>query len=155
VPASLFGDGAPRLLCSLLDIQEDTRLIAWPGLQLTAEEHVVATLIEEEARGGEVRGTRGARGEGRARGGGSRTGGPIKTRVVVLVEDKEAKSAATEDDVYLLRVPMGCLVLFRSDAVHVGALNPCLLSHWRLHVYQPSEGFSEFGLIKDATNMAW
>lgn len=99
------GDGAPRLLGGLLEIHEDTRLIAWPGLQLTGVEHEVGTLIEEEAGRGGRRGTGRERGAGRAWGRGSRTLIHSRTWVVAREEENEATCAATEGDVFLLRVP--------------------------------------------------
>ena len=67
----------------------------------------------------------------------------------------EATCAATEDDCFVLRVLIGCYVVFRRDAVHAGAGNPYSQCHWRMHVYLLSEGFSEFTLLKDTTLSSW
>jgi len=71
------------------------------------------------------------------------------------VVENEAACAPTEDDCFVLRVPVGCCVIFRGDAVHAGAGNSSAQPHWRMNVFVVSEGFTEFDLLKDTTLITW
>jgi len=106
-PVSLVGTGAPRVLGGLLAIQANTQLRTWPGVQLTP---VVGAGGEGE--GGERAGPEGA-GEvvEKGRRGRKRTGG--RKKALEAVVENEATCAATEDDCFVLRVPVGCCVVFR------------------------------------------
>ena len=67
----------------------------------------------------------------------------------------EATCGGTEDDCFVLRVPVGCCVGLRWDAVHASPGNPSSQCHWRMHVYLLSEGFTEFGLLKNTALVSW
>ena len=156
-PVSLVGAGSPWLLGGLLAIKEDTRLLVWPGLQLTTVESEGGTSVSMGAEDGSARGrgTGAAKRGGRAWGRVGRTRGKSRAQVVARVADNEATCAATEEDFFVLRVPVGCLAVFRGDAVHAGAGNPTQTPHWRMHVYLVCEGVSELELLKDTTIVAW
>jgi len=75
VPVSLVVAGAPGLLGGLLAIQDDTRLIAWTGLQSTTAESDRGASMGADAGSARGRGTGGAQREGRAWGRVGRTPG--------------------------------------------------------------------------------
>jgi len=151
---SLVGAGDPRILGGLLAIQDDTRLLAWTGLQLTTVESEGGTSMGAEAGSARGRGTGGAKRERRASGRVGRTRGKGRAQVVALVVDNEATCAATEKESFMLRVPVGCLAVFRGDAVHAGSGNSFQTPHWRMHVYLLCEGFSELEFFEDTTIVA-
>ena len=153
-PVSLVGAGALRLLGGLLAIQADNRLLAWPGFQLTTVESEGGTPMGADAGSARGRVTGGAKRGGRAWGRVGRTRGKGRAQVVARVADIEATCADTEEDVFVLRVPVGCLAVFRGDAVQAGAGNPSQTPHWRMHVYLLRQGFSERQLLKDTTIVA-
>ena len=138
-PVSLVGNGAPRVLGGLLAVQDNTQLRTWPGVQLTPAVGAGGTGAGETV--------------DKARGRGKRTGRRAKTFEPVV--ENEATCAATEEDCFVLHVPVGCCVVFRGDAVHAGAGNPSSEPHWRMHVYFLSEGFTEFDMLKDTTLISW
>ena len=133
-PVSLVGAGAPRLLSLLLAIQEDTRPFAWPGFQFTTVEHEGGKLMGADARSVRGRGTGGAKRGARAWGRVGRTRGKGRAQVVAGAADNEATCAAVEEDFFVLLVPVGCLAVFRGDAVHAGAGNPSQTPNRRMHM---------------------
>jgi len=140
-PISLVGPGAFRLLSGFSAIQEDTRLLVWPGLQSTTVESEVGPSMGEVAGSARGRGTGGAKRGGRARERVGRTRGTARAQVAARVADKEVMCAATEEDFLVLRVPVVCLAGLRGDAVHAGAGNPFQTPYCRMHVYLICEGF--------------
>ena len=151
---SLVGAGAPRILGGLLAIQDDTRLLAWTGSQLTTVESEGGTSMGAEAGSARGWGTGGAKRGRKALGRVGRTRGKGRAQVVALVVDKEAMYAATEEESFVLRVPVGCLAVFRGDAVHACSGNSFQTPHWRMHVYLLCEDFSELEFFKDTTIVA-
>jgi len=151
---SLVGANAPRLLGGLLAIQEDTRLHAWPGLQRKTVESEGETTMGKDAGSARGQGTGGAKRGGRARGRVERMRGKERAQKIARVPDTEATCAATEEDVFVLRVPVGCFAVFRGDASHAGAGNPAQAPHWRTQVYLLCQGFSELEMLKDTTIVA-
>jgi len=154
-PVSLDGAGAPRLLGGLRAFQEDTRLILCPRLQLITVESEGGTSMGAEAGIARGRRTGGAKRGGRVWGRVGRKRGKGRAQVMARVADNEGTCAGTEEDFFVLRVPVGFLSVCRGDAVHAGAGIPSQTPHWRMHVYLLCEGFSELGLLDETTIVAW
>jgi len=152
---SLVGANAPRLLSGLLAIQEDTRLHAWPGLQRKTVESEGETTMGKDAGSARGQGTRGAKRGRRARGRVERMRGKGRAQKIARVPDTEATFAAMEEDVFVLRVPVGCFAVFRGDATHAGAGNPAQAPRWRMQVYLLCQGFSELEMLKDTSIVTW
>lgn len=43
----------------------------------------------------------------------------------------------------VLRLPPGCVVVFRGHAIHAGAANLSVMEHWRLHAYVVASSFAD------------